>query len=102
MTVVPGKFGTAYTEYRTYEMQFKDDHGKNVVQTITLDKPTYTKFRAKVEKAKMETAYAAWTSGCALRALLDYRRGYFGIISLCDENPGEDAFGTIEADSNSQ
>lgn len=97
-TVYPGKFGPAHTEYSVYDLQFKDSAG-NVTQSISLDKSTYTKFRSKIERAKLETAYASWTSGCALRALVDNKRGYYGLLSMCDENPVEDSIGTLEADS---
>jgi hypothetical protein len=92
-TVLPVKRDGHRGEDYAYAFGVKEVSG-NVVWTA-LDENIYQNLRAKIEKAKQETAIQAWTHGCRIRAVISDRHELAGFFSLCD-GPTE----TIEADSN--
>jgi hypothetical protein len=91
--VMPVKRDGRHEEDYSYAFGVKEDSG-NVIWTA-LDENIYKNLRAKIEKAKQETAVQAWTHGCRIRAVISDRHELVGFFSLCDDSPG-----TIEADSN--
>jgi hypothetical protein len=97
-TVLPvfrdGRRGEDYT----YAFGIKDAAGN--VTWATLDESLYKNLRAKIERAKLETAARAWLRGCQIRAVIGDQSELVSFISLCEGIPADEPTGTIEADAN--